>query len=277
MNKVTTINLNGKAYQVEEAGFDKLKRYLDDSLEKLRDNPDKDEIRRDLEASIGDKCTHFLTLHKTVITSDEIDTILAEMGPVSTDEGSRTESEAKQTSTLGRKKLYNIRDGAMIAGVANGVAAYFDLDVTLVRILFVILALLTHGGFIALYILLMFFVPYAHTSKEKAHAHGQPFTAQELIDNAKSSYREMRQHAHHWKEDGKESKRTAKEARREEKRQWRQHAHHYHRTNFLSELLWTIFSIAVWILVITFGLWYGYHHVPIIHDFLVAVMSAVQQ
>jgi phage shock protein C len=39
------------------------------------------------------------------------------------------------------KKLVRPRDGRMIAGVAQGLANYFDVDVTLVRIIWVILLL----------------------------------------------------------------------------------------------------------------------------------------
>ena len=54
MNKVTTINLNGKAYQVEEAGYELLRKYLDQAGVKLEGNPDKTEIMGDFEQAIAD-------------------------------------------------------------------------------------------------------------------------------------------------------------------------------------------------------------------------------
>ncbi len=41
------------------------------------------------------------------------------------------------------KKLYRSRSNKMIGGVCAGVAQYFDLDVSLVRLIFVAAALLT--------------------------------------------------------------------------------------------------------------------------------------
>lgn len=38
------------------------------------------------------------------------------------------------------KRLYRIRNGSMIAGVCNGLAAYFNVDVSLVRLAAVLLA-----------------------------------------------------------------------------------------------------------------------------------------
>ena len=53
MNKVITINLHGNAYQLEEAGYDSLRAYLDDAARQLEGNPDKDEIIADIEQAIA--------------------------------------------------------------------------------------------------------------------------------------------------------------------------------------------------------------------------------
>lgn len=50
-------------------------------------------------------------------------------------------------------------DNGMIFGVADGVANYIGLDVTIVRLLFVILALVTEGGFGLLYLILAILMP----------------------------------------------------------------------------------------------------------------------
>ncbi len=48
-----------------------------------------------------------------------------------------------------RRKLLRPRADRKIAGVCAGVAEYFDLDVTLVRVVWLIVALFGGGGFIA--------------------------------------------------------------------------------------------------------------------------------
>ena len=55
------------------------------------------------------------------------------------------------------KKLYRTQEDRMVAGVCTGLAAYFNIDVTLIRVIFVVLALL--GGGILLYLLLWIFIP----------------------------------------------------------------------------------------------------------------------
>lgn len=69
------------------------------------------------------------------------------------------------------KKLYRILPGKMIAGVCNGIAAYFDVDVTIVRVLFVLALFLTHGGMVLAYFVLMIIVPVEGTSAEAEQHH----------------------------------------------------------------------------------------------------------
>jgi len=56
------------------------------------------------------------------------------------------------------RKLYRSRANSVIGGVASGLAEYFNLDPLIVRILFVVMALVGGGGLV-LYIALWIFVP----------------------------------------------------------------------------------------------------------------------
>ncbi len=57
------------------------------------------------------------------------------------------------------KKLYRSRDEQMLAGVCGGLAEYFGIDPTIVRLLFVATVLLGMGGAVLVYILMMIIVP----------------------------------------------------------------------------------------------------------------------
>src|ERR1700759_4595500 len=104
MQKVITINLNGNAYQVDEAGYSALLTYLDGAQRQLLDNPDRAEIIADLEQAIADKCRAFLGPHKTVVTSDEGDHIIREMGPVDGSGGAGAAGAADATGASGADK-----------------------------------------------------------------------------------------------------------------------------------------------------------------------------
>ena len=58
------------------------------------------------------------------------------------------------------RKLYRSRNDSRIAGVCGGLGEYLEIDPTLVRLIFVLLAL-TGGHGVLLYIILWLIVPYA--------------------------------------------------------------------------------------------------------------------
>src|SRR4051812_719096 len=96
MNKVITINLNGNAYQLEEGGYDALRRYLDDAAAKLSGDPDREEIISDIEQAIAEKLRALLGPHKNVVAAKEIAAVIAEMGPV---DAATAEDEAAGAAT----------------------------------------------------------------------------------------------------------------------------------------------------------------------------------
>ena len=59
-----------------------------------------------------------------------------------------------------QKRLYRSRTSRMLAGVCGGLAEYFNIDPTIVRLLFVIAALIGGPG-IVLYIILALVMPEA--------------------------------------------------------------------------------------------------------------------
>jgi phage shock protein PspC (stress-responsive transcriptional regulator) len=113
---------------------------------------------------------------------------------------SNTASSGSATGTSGissnntppLRRLDLIREGAAIAGVCKGLAAYLNIDVSVVRLLFIVLAILTGGVWILVYLVMMFVIPYAQTSEQHAAAHGWPFNAEELIARAKAHYAEFK-------------------------------------------------------------------------------------
>ncbi len=264
MNKVITINLNGRAYQLEEKGYELLREYLDKAAAKLHDNPDKDELMSDFEQAIADKCDARLSPRKNVMTAMEIEEIIQAMGPVDATGGTATTgvgaedgtADSNGTGSSGTssggtatapKRLFRIPRGEWITGVCNGLAAYFNVDVTLVRVIFVILGALTHGFWIAAYIVLIVVMPVARTEEDYAAAHGtKPFNAHDFIEQAKARAEEFRKEFEHhgnvppqpetpgaeaspadwqkWKQDMKDWKRELKEKLRSER-----HARHAER------------------------------------------------
>ncbi|MBS7289779.1 MAG: PspC domain-containing protein [Bacteroidales bacterium] len=58
------------------------------------------------------------------------------------------------------KRLYKSRNDRMIAGVCGGIGEYFDIDPTLIRILWVTLLFMAGGGLVA-YLIAWIVIPNA--------------------------------------------------------------------------------------------------------------------
>jgi phage shock protein PspC (stress-responsive transcriptional regulator) len=169
----------------------------------------------DLEQAIAEKCRRYLAPNKTVVTTAEIDTIIAEMGPV---ESADSTAEAQPSAGTGTenggaekrasKVLYQIREGAMLSGVCNGIAAFFDIDVTVVRVVFVILTFATFGAWILAYLIMAIIIPFADTPEDRAAAYGLRLKAQELLDQANLHLASGRRARREWRRTWRRQQRT---------------------------------------------------------------------
>jgi phage shock protein PspC (stress-responsive transcriptional regulator) len=59
---------------------------------------------------------------------------------------------------MNEKRLVRVEEGRMIAGVCTGLARYLGVDATVVRLIFVLLALFAAGG-VLLYLILWIIMP----------------------------------------------------------------------------------------------------------------------
>ncbi|MDR3582655.1 MAG: PspC domain-containing protein, partial [Candidatus Pacebacteria bacterium] len=267
--------------QVEETGYDALRNYLDRAAEKLKDDPDKAEIMSDFEQAVADKCDARLSPRKNVVTAAEIDEVIKAMGPVDTgthDEGAAAPKNDAAPGAPAPKRLYRIYEGSMFRGVCAGIAAYFNTDATLVRALFVILTILTGGGWIIAYLIMMFVMPVARTADDVARAHGEPpFTAQDFIDRAKTEYAkvagdpdlskaEWKQKARAWRQEARAKRRAWRDEWRTEQRErhfheWHDGHHHSVAGMVVGGIIYAILAVAFVLAVISFlmhGVVFGY-------------------
>lgn len=64
------------------------------------------------------------------------------------------------------RKLYRSRNDARIAGVLGGLGEYFEIDPTLMRLAFVVLAIASFGAAIIGYFLSVLLIPKAPLTQE---------------------------------------------------------------------------------------------------------------
>jgi phage shock protein PspC (stress-responsive transcriptional regulator) len=185
MNRVIIASLNGNAYNIEEGGFEQLRAYLGAAEAQLGDTIDKREVIADLEQAIADKSARFLKPHKNVLTAGEINEILSEVGPVQSADGRtiqidppKTEEKRSNESKSGGtpiqpRRLYRLLEGAKLAGVCTGLAAFSDIHVNNVRGIFLIASCAGGIGLLA-YVVLALTLRVAYTEEEIALAHMRP-------------------------------------------------------------------------------------------------------
>lgn len=186
MKRVVTVELNGMSFNFDEDAYDALRDYLRRAESQLANDPGRAEVLLDLERSIAEKCQAYLHAQKNVVNATEMAAVLAQIGVVE-GYGEQDEHDWQSTTSDDTRPFVQIREGAMISGVCNGLAMRFGLDVTLVRVLFVVLAVLTSGAMVLVYIALMFVIPY-DTNIEKVNDQSVPGFMFKLVKQTKRKF-----------------------------------------------------------------------------------------
>lgn len=190
MKKTTSIHIKGLNFIIEEDAYETLKNYMNRLERKLSNTEGKEEIIEDIELRIAELFTTDLEGSKEVVDHDMVENAITKLGEPEQyiDEDGETEStssddnESDNTVNENRgeyagseKKLYRDMDKATIAGVCSGLSAYFNIDLIIVRIIF--LVLLFGGGFgFPLYIILWIVLPTANSHIDRLRMRGAPIT-----------------------------------------------------------------------------------------------------
>ena len=153
-----TARLNRSSLQFEEAAYARLESYLAEAARTLDGNPDQQEILGDLEQAVADQCARRMRPERGPVTLAELEPALEEIGSVQVP-GVSTASD--QTVRAAIRPLQQVSEGAVISGVCQGLARYFGLNVTALRVFAVLLLFVSGGGMILVYFALMLLMPYA--------------------------------------------------------------------------------------------------------------------
>jgi len=201
MKKVINITLGSIVFAIEQEAYDILASYLEGIKQNISDNDDATEIVADVESAIAEKFLARKRSEKMAVTSEDVSAVTKEMGsPADFGEGDTQSgegdgaSEARNASTGSapetKKRLYRDTDDAIIAGVASGLARYFDIDPVIVRILFIVSIFFNGLGILA-YIILWLVVPAAETATQKYAMRGEKMTVVQITERVKRKIDEV--------------------------------------------------------------------------------------
>ncbi len=171
MKKVININFQGRVTPIEESAYDVLKQYVESLRNFFANEEGKDEIINDIESRIAELFSERLKNGSTCITDDDVESIIAGMGrpeDFDNEEVNSTTSYAgnqysnstnnEHSTPHSRGSLYRDINEKILGGVCGGLAAYFKIDPSIMRVIFVVFTF-SGGAGILLYILLWIILP----------------------------------------------------------------------------------------------------------------------
>ena len=180
MNKTISISLAGFSFIIEEQAYEKLNAYLQ-ALRNSLEKDEADEVMYDIEIRIAEIFRENLD-KREVVNSDDVEKVIAQIGTPEAIEGQseeNAEQEIPQEKT--KKELFRDMKRGKIAGVCAGLAQYFGMDISLMRIIW-ILVFIFSVGFVSVvaYVILWVVVPEAETASDFLKMQGRPINFDSL-------------------------------------------------------------------------------------------------
>jgi len=182
----TTISaaVGGYNFIFDNDAFSRLSDYLD-KFRMALDPIGAQEVMDELEMRIADLLKERLG-GKEVVDVQMADSIISQLGLPGGEQyqGNRESSHKGEAPkfefSFGRPgRIMRDPDDRRLGGVCSGLAYYFNIDVTLVRILFLLALIMGTAGF-WIYIILWIIVPEARTAAEKCELRGLEANAENI-------------------------------------------------------------------------------------------------
>ena len=176
MKQVININFQGRVVPIEVSAYDILKDYIDSLSRHFSQEDGKDEIINDIENRIGELFQERIKAGAICITDEDVNAIIKSIGRPEdfddtdastttgqTDAGQQKSQQESTYNASGKRRLFRDENHKLVGGVCSGIANYFDVDIVIVRIVFLILLFSFGVGFIP-YIILWIAVPSSATT-----------------------------------------------------------------------------------------------------------------
>ena len=191
MKKTLTVNLGGTVFHIDEDAYRLLDNYLSNLKLHFREEDGADEIIEDIERRISELFTEKLRGEGEVITIAYVEEIIKRMGnPEEMEEGaSASASDARGAASAtadadrcktGRRRLFPNPDGQLLGGVISGMAAYMGWDVTLLRLLLLVILVCGYGTLVPVYIVCWLIIPEARTAADRLSMRGEAVTMENI-------------------------------------------------------------------------------------------------
>lgn len=187
MKKTLNVAIGGCSFTIDEDAYMALESYLDSFKAGLDSSSSSSQVMDELEMRIADLLKVQIG-RREVIDLNMVNAVLNQIGPVAprpqqtnNNAGQQTQEEtySGQQYKEAVRKFYRDAEKKRIAGVCSGLALYLNIDVTLIRIVFLVALICGSAGF-WIYLVLWIVAPEARTAAEKCELRGIPATAENI-------------------------------------------------------------------------------------------------
>jgi phage shock protein PspC (stress-responsive transcriptional regulator) len=230
MKKTVTANISGMIFHIDDDAFEKLNKYLESLRSHFSKEDGGDEILSDIESRIAEMFQEKTASRKEVVTLNDVDDIISQLGQPgqidgdekdekqSTEQAKTEEKSEPKYDRREERRLYRDPDNKYIAGVASGLASYFNIDPTWVRIAFVVFTFFYGFGPLA-YLIMWIVVPRAETTAEKLSMKGERVNVSNIEKSIKEDLKDLKVQFEKFSEEnfGKSKKKGAEVKRSEDK------------------------------------------------------------
>ena len=180
MKKVVNASIGGHSFTLEEDAYKRLDTYLTHFRSRLSAAESQGEVMDEIEGRIAELFLNEVGDGARVVTLPLVEKVAGTLGmPDGHSESGSTDYSAGTADQPETRKLFRDPEQKRLGGVCSGLSWYFDVDVTLVRVLMLIAIVLGSAGF-WIYIILWIVVPLAETPTQKCEMRGLPVTAENL-------------------------------------------------------------------------------------------------
>lgn len=203
MKKTISIHIKGFPFIIEEIAFSRLENYLNRLKSALGDQEGADEIIEDIEIRIAELLNVKTTQYKQVISDEDVIDVLNTLGDPKEyaenddpDHAEQTSYSSESSKDHTERRLYRDTENGYVGGVCSGLAGYFNIDPTIIRLIWIGSMLIGGVGFF-LYVILWIIIPKASSSIDRLKMKGKPInvdTVKEEVERAAQNVSEKSRH-----------------------------------------------------------------------------------
>ena len=186
MERIIQINIAGRVISIEDSAYILLSDYMGALERQFAQEEGNDEIIQDIEHRIAELFSIAMQSGSNAINKADVQKVIDTLGPASEIGGeeyiplpknlpvvhaARARQEEYERRQYGYRRIYRDPQDKLIGGVCSGLARYFDVDPTIIRLIAVILLLGFGIGLLA-YIIAWIVIPVARTPYDMNYMHG---------------------------------------------------------------------------------------------------------